>query len=279
MCCWIIPHQVALQHTTSLVGCRSISSLTGSRNMLRLQVLLDGHAIHTKSVELFDLAREHNVVLLCFLPHCTHWMQPLDYSQEITKWQQHHPGRPVTIYQTAINGFRKTGIYPWNSNIFPIMHLNHLKLQKDFILSQSSSPPINEIGGSSPSPSLRDSQTASSSFSFSLSDVTKLPMLNERRKQKSQKRKRNSQLSPPPLQRLRQTKIPHRSQLLTKNKRTKICQVQKRMIQRLHVYFVLIYIPILHQMRPGLCVYLVKIGLTRSAVVKKIAYHLFMTYA
>lgn len=261
-------------------------------------LLLDGHATHTKSVELIDLARQHHVVLLCFPPHCTHRMQPLDvalmaplstyYSQEVAKWQQHHPGRPVTIYQvaelfgsaflkaasmqTAINGFRKTGIYPLDRNIFPdhafqpsqttervvglqddgspqqhvpstsfaiteaqkndesVLHVPNLS-------SQSSSSPLNERCGSSASPPPRDSQNASSSFSISPSDVMKLPhaerkvTTNSRRgktavltsspykaelissqeknpKLKSQKRKGTLQVSPPPMQRLRLTKIP-----------------------------------------------------------------------
>jgi len=108
-------------------------------------LLLDGHSTHTKSIELIDVARKNNVILLCFPPHCTHRMQPLDvsfmapvshyYSEEVRKWLQSHPGRVVTINQigklygsafmkaasieTAVNGFRKTGIYPLDRNVFP----------------------------------------------------------------------------------------------------------------------------------------------------------------
>lgn len=108
-------------------------------------LLLDGHSTHTKSIELIDMARENNVHLLCFPPHCTHRMQPLDvafmaplsnyYSQEARKWMQSHPGRVITINQigelygaafmkaasveTAVNAFRKTGIFPLDSNVFP----------------------------------------------------------------------------------------------------------------------------------------------------------------
>ena len=108
-------------------------------------LLLDGHATHTKSLELINMARENNVILLCFPQHCTHRMQPLDvsfmaplsqyYSEEVRKWLQSHPGRVVTINQIgklygaafmraasvemAVNGFRKTGIFPLDSNVFP----------------------------------------------------------------------------------------------------------------------------------------------------------------
>ncbi|GBM76068.1 hypothetical protein AVEN_167488-1 [Araneus ventricosus] len=108
-------------------------------------LIIDGHNSHTKSLELVNLARENNVVLLCFPPHTTHRLQPLDvsfmaplstfYEQETRKWLINHPGRCVTIYQvgklfkaafsraatvqTAVKGFEKTGIYPFNRDVFP----------------------------------------------------------------------------------------------------------------------------------------------------------------
>ena len=108
-------------------------------------VLLDGHATHTKSLALKEMARANNVILLCFPPHTTHRLQPLDvsfmspvstyYAENVQKWLQMHPGRAVTIsqvgelygaafmkaacVQTAVNGFKATGIYPFNPEIFP----------------------------------------------------------------------------------------------------------------------------------------------------------------
>lgn len=106
-------------------------------------LLLDGNKSHTKSLEI-NLARERNVVTLAFPPHTTYRLQPLDvtamaplstyYEQEVRKWLFTHPGRCVTIYGiatlfntvftraavmvTAINGFRKSGICPFNPDIF-----------------------------------------------------------------------------------------------------------------------------------------------------------------
>lgn len=108
-------------------------------------LLLDGHASHTKNIQVINLAREKNVVILCFPPHCTHRLQPLDvsfmaplstyYEQEVRKWLTAHPGRPVTIYQvaklfgtaftkaavmgTAISGFKNTGIFPFDRQAIP----------------------------------------------------------------------------------------------------------------------------------------------------------------
>lgn len=107
-------------------------------------VILDGHATHTKNIDLIDLARQNGVILLCLPPHCTHKLQPLDvsfmaplsafYGQEVKSWLRANPGRVVTQYQigsllglaynraatiqTAVSGFRKTGIYPVNRNVF-----------------------------------------------------------------------------------------------------------------------------------------------------------------
>lgn len=108
-------------------------------------LILDGHSSHTKSLALINMAREKHVILLCFPPHTTHRLQPLDvsfmaplstyYEQEVRKWLIAHPGRAVTIYQvaklftaaytraaimqTAIKGFEKSGINPFNRDVFP----------------------------------------------------------------------------------------------------------------------------------------------------------------
>ncbi|XP_031328936.1 uncharacterized protein LOC116159965 [Photinus pyralis] len=107
-------------------------------------LLLDGHASHTKNLEAIKLARESHVVLLCFPPHCSHRMQPLDvgfmaplsvyYGQAIKVWLRTNPGRVVTQFQiaklfgtaftkaasmeTAMHAFSKPGIWPLNPNVF-----------------------------------------------------------------------------------------------------------------------------------------------------------------
>lgn len=68
----------------------------------KVLLLLDGHATHTKSLELIDKARDFNVILLCF-PNLTSLhakLQPLDvefmkplslyYSDEVKKWLREH---------------------------------------------------------------------------------------------------------------------------------------------------------------------------------------------
>lgn len=107
-------------------------------------LLLDGHSSHTKNLNLINYARDNGVVLLCFPPHTTHRLQPLDvafmkplssyFDDEVRKWLRTNPGRVVTLHQlsalfsaafiraasmpTAINGFRKTGVWPVDANVF-----------------------------------------------------------------------------------------------------------------------------------------------------------------
>ena len=107
-------------------------------------LILDGHSTHMKNVELIDLARENNVHIICLPPHCTHRLHPLAvsfmkplscyYDEAARIWLRSHPGRVITIHQiallfggaylkaattiTAVNGFRKTGIVPFNPAVF-----------------------------------------------------------------------------------------------------------------------------------------------------------------
>ncbi|KAJ3616588.1 hypothetical protein MTP99_017334, partial [Tenebrio molitor] len=107
-------------------------------------LILDGHVTHTKNLEFINMARENFVTVLCLPPHCSHKLQPLDvafmgplntfYVQEIEKYLKNNPGRTISQFQvsklfagaylragtptTAINGFRRCGIVPYNPHVF-----------------------------------------------------------------------------------------------------------------------------------------------------------------
>lgn len=107
-------------------------------------LLLDGHSSHTKNLAFVEKARASNVTVISFPPHCTHKMQPLDVSymaslkSHLSKAEESflkkHPGKTVTINDistlfgkaflasaipaSAINGFIKTGVSPYNRSVF-----------------------------------------------------------------------------------------------------------------------------------------------------------------
>lgn len=106
-------------------------------------MLLDNHSSHL-SIKTVELAKKNWVVMLSFPPHCTHKLQPLDVSvygpfkrhlsSAHDAWLRSNPGKTISIYDipqlvaTALplamtptnisNGYRRTGIYPYNSDIF-----------------------------------------------------------------------------------------------------------------------------------------------------------------
>jgi len=104
-------------------------------------LLLDGHVSH-KSLPLIESARQNGVILVCFPPHTTHALQPLDcvfygplkryYQEACESFMLHNAGKRITDYDIAaifntayvsaatldkcVSGFNCTGIYPFNRN-------------------------------------------------------------------------------------------------------------------------------------------------------------------
>ena len=133
-------------------------------------LVLDGHLTHAHNLDIIDLARDIGVVLLSIPPHSSHRMQPLDvsfmkpfstfYTQEVEKWLRNNHPRILTMHQVpqlvgkayqrvasnavAASGFRKTGIFPCNRQIFS---------EIDFAAAKASDVPLpsneNEAGTSS----------------------------------------------------------------------------------------------------------------------------------
>lgn len=111
----------------------------------KILLLLDGHTTHLKNIEALNTARENGVILLQLPAHTTHRLQPLDktffgplqtyYAQEVQNWLRCNPGHAVTQFQVsgllatayakaatianAINGFKTTGIWPPNKDVYP----------------------------------------------------------------------------------------------------------------------------------------------------------------
>ena len=109
----------------------------------KILLLLDGHQSH-KTIEIIDLARANNITMITLPPHTSHRLQPLDvtffgplktfYNREIDHWMLRNPGKRVSDYdivdifrpaylkattpEKGIHGFEKTGIFPFNPDIF-----------------------------------------------------------------------------------------------------------------------------------------------------------------
>ncbi|XP_050337874.1 uncharacterized protein LOC126764118 [Bactrocera neohumeralis] len=116
---------------------------TGANADSPTMLLLDNHGSHL-SIEAIDLALDHGITLLSFPPKCTHKMQPLDVAVfapfkgmmtvKHDAWKKSNIGVtfdmhhvPLLVDQcldvmltpkTIKSGFRTTGIYPFNPQIF-----------------------------------------------------------------------------------------------------------------------------------------------------------------
>lgn len=109
----------------------------------KILLILDNHESHI-DINVLNLCKPNGIILLTLPPHCSHKLQPLDiscfgpfksyYNKSTDEWMLNHPGVPMTIYDIAsvvgkafplaltpsniIKGFQRTGICPFNSEIF-----------------------------------------------------------------------------------------------------------------------------------------------------------------
>ncbi|KAK6166826.1 hypothetical protein SNE40_023441 [Patella caerulea] len=132
-----------MTHENFLLFLKHFVSIVQPSNQKPVLLLLDNHQSHL-AIEVLDFAKQNGIVMLSFPPHCSHRLQPLDISvfgplkkkvsQAQSNWLRNHPGKPIGIYDIAsilcepwklsmtmtniCSGFRKSGIYPYNCDIF-----------------------------------------------------------------------------------------------------------------------------------------------------------------
>ncbi|XP_063891128.1 uncharacterized protein LOC135116582 [Helicoverpa armigera] len=136
-------------------------------------LLLDNHTSHL-DIEVVETAKENNVVLLSFPPHCSHKLQPLDVgvygpfknycASQQDAWLRNNPGKTMSIHDipsivnkalpsalnpaNIINGFKKTGIAPFNKDVFQDDDFLSAFVTDRPILGHSDDTPIDEMTNS-----------------------------------------------------------------------------------------------------------------------------------
>ena len=109
----------------------------------KVLLLLDNHESHI-SIDILDKAKQADITMVTFPPHCSHKLQPLDrsvygplkkyYNDAANSWQMQNPGVAMTIYDVSgvlgvayprafkpeniIKGFKVAGIWPFDRHIF-----------------------------------------------------------------------------------------------------------------------------------------------------------------
>ncbi|XP_072395126.1 uncharacterized protein [Diabrotica undecimpunctata] len=106
-------------------------------------LIMDNYHSHI-CIEVINLAKQNGITIVTLPPHCSGKLQPLDvscyapvktyYAAAVDSWQKQNPGKVFSIYNiagcvneayqkamiptTIINGFRKTGIFHYNRDLF-----------------------------------------------------------------------------------------------------------------------------------------------------------------
>lgn len=106
-------------------------------------LIMDNHESYI-SIDSINLAKENGITILTLPLHCSNRLQPLDvtvygpfksfYNAAVDSWLQRYPGKPIDNYHVAeyvnvafvksmipsniMNGFKVTGLFPFDQNIF-----------------------------------------------------------------------------------------------------------------------------------------------------------------
>lgn len=117
-------------------------------------LIYDGHSSHV-DLTLMEMAVKNNVTILLLPPHSSHLLQPMDlavfksikttWDQRLCTWSRHHQGQKLPKaelsriiceiwenmdIQIIKNGFRKSGIYPFNKYVIERERFDPLSLSR-----------------------------------------------------------------------------------------------------------------------------------------------------
>ncbi|XP_066587656.1 uncharacterized protein [Prorops nasuta] len=203
-------------------------------------LILDNHGSHI-SLKAINFFRENNIHVLTLPTHSSHKTQPLDrcffnslkkfYASECKIWMRNHPRRAITCYQiasilmpaylksatprNAIEGFKVTGIYPYNPYIFTEDFLSSVVTNRPLSHNlKNESIQTNIINHSS------TSTTENSAPLKSVFQVAPLPTAQSSQETMTTRRKRKSDIiSSSPFKKQLEEEIKNSSQNLKTNRR------------------------------------------------------------
>lgn len=140
-------------------------------------VVLDNHSTHS-SLKSYNFCRENGIVLVSLPPHTSHRLQPLDvtffsslkaaYSKECDlHMKSHHYNKidvtdiaelfakaynRVTSKEKGLNGFKHTGIFPLNRNVFGEEEFTEVTQDENSVVQVGASEPLKEDINFDPKP-------------------------------------------------------------------------------------------------------------------------------
>ena len=159
-------------------------------------VFMDNHESHF-GIEVIEMARMSGLSIITFPPHTSHKLQPLDvavydplkchYKKVVNEWNLSHPACRITIYDLAecfskaffralsfeniASGFKKTGIWPLNSEVFTDGDFLATTVFSNNIVEQETGT---RADTTSSARDLCEPQVATSSADSSFQDLTKI---------------------------------------------------------------------------------------------------------
>ena len=173
-------------------------------------VFMYNHESHL-GIEVIEMARMSRLSIITFQPCTSHKLQPLDvavygplkchYKKAVNEWNLSHPASRITIYdlpecfnwaffqalsfENIASGFKKTGIWPLNSEVFTDDDFLATTVFSNNIVEQETGT---RADTTSSARDLYEPQVATSSADSSFQDLTKILPLPKRNAENHQKR-------------------------------------------------------------------------------------------
>lgn len=133
---------------------KSFIKTTNPSEINPVLLIYDGHSSHI-DIKLVEIAKQNNITILLLPPHSSHLLQPMDltvfksikttWDQRLCSWTRNHKQQKLPKQELSkiicdiwiqldkniiINGFKKSGIYPFNSMVIDRTQFDPLSLKR-----------------------------------------------------------------------------------------------------------------------------------------------------